>query len=145
MKEFNTTRCPLRVYGVPCNQFGLQEPGDGVEILNSVKYVRPGNGFEPRFDLLVKRQINGAKEDELFKWLKVRAEDLCHWKIFRYEPYLTAIQFVGGRLKWHCNEKIVNSILIVKEQHLQIRLNGVFSFSISCFASEIFRFLKHAN
>ena len=48
-------------------------------------------------------------------------------------------------LKCHCNEKIVNPILIVKEQHLQIRLNGFFSFSISCFVSEIFRFLKHAN
>ena len=49
------------------------------------------------------------------------------------------------KLRCHCNEKIVNPILIVKEQHLQIRLNSVFSFSISCFVSEIFRFLKHAN
>ena len=47
--------------------------------------------------------------------------------------------------KCHCNEKIVNPILIVKKQHLQMRLNGVFSFSIPCFVSEIFRFLKHAN
>ena len=48
-------------------------------------------------------------------------------------------------LKCHSNEKIVNPILIVKEQHLQMRLNGVFSFSIPCFVSEIFRILKHAN
>ena len=48
-------------------------------------------------------------------------------------------------LKCHCNEKIVNSILILKEEHLQIRLDGVFSFLISCFVSEIFKFLKHAN
>ena len=48
-------------------------------------------------------------------------------------------------LKCHCNEKIVNPILILKEQHLQIRLNGVFSYSMSCFVSEIFKFLKHAN
>ena len=48
-------------------------------------------------------------------------------------------------LKCHCNEKIVNPILIVKEQHLQMNLNGLVSFSIPCFVSEIFRFLKHAN
>ena len=72
MNEFNTTSCPLNVYGVPCNQFGLQEPGVGVEILNSLKYVRPGNGFEPYFDLLKKRDVNGKKEDELFTWLKVK-------------------------------------------------------------------------
>ena len=48
-------------------------------------------------------------------------------------------------LKCHCNEKIFNPILIVKEQHLRMRLNGVFSFSIPCFVSEIFRFLRNAN
>ena len=71
MKEFNTTRCGLRVFGAPCNQFGLQEPGEGIEILNSVEYVRPGNGFKPNFDLLVKRDVNGKKENVLFTWLKV--------------------------------------------------------------------------
>lgn len=93
MTEFNTNRCPLRIYGIPCNQFGLQEPGAGVEIFNSVKYVRPGNGFEPRFDLLVKRHINGAKEDKLFSWLKVRIEELCHWEFFRNGPHCVRIQF----------------------------------------------------
>ena len=48
-------------------------------------------------------------------------------------------------LKCQCNEKIVNPILTVKDQHLQMRLNGVFSFSIPYFVSEIFRFLKYAN
>ncbi|CAB4034224.1 epididymal secretory glutathione peroxidase-like, partial [Paramuricea clavata] len=68
--EFNTTRCPLKVFGVPCNQFGLQEPGQGIEIVKSLQYVRPGNGFKPNFDLLVKRDVNGEKEDALFTWLK---------------------------------------------------------------------------
>jgi glutathione peroxidase-family protein len=71
VKEFNTTRCPLKVFGVPCNQFGLQEPGQGIEIVKSLQYVRPGNGFKPNFDLLVKRDVNGEKEDALFTWLKV--------------------------------------------------------------------------
>ena len=76
IKKFNTTRCPLRIYGVPCNQFGLQEPGAGIEILHCVQYVRPGGGFQPSFDLLVKRAVNGAKEDQLFTWLKVGMKDL---------------------------------------------------------------------
>jgi glutathione peroxidase-family protein len=61
----------LKVFGVPCNQFGLQEPGQGIEIVKSLQYVRPGNGFKPNFDLLVKRDVNGEKEDALFTWLKV--------------------------------------------------------------------------
>ena len=55
------------------------------------------------------------------------------------------VHLFGMILKSHCHGKIANPILIVKEQHLQIRLNGVFSFSISCFVSEIFGFLKYAN
>lgn len=71
--EFNTPLCPLKVYGVPCNQFGMQEPGVGDEIFNSIEYVRPGNGFKPKMDLLVKRKVNGKNEDELFTWLKVNS------------------------------------------------------------------------
>ena len=32
----------------PSNQFGHQENSGGQEILNALKYVRPGNGFEPK-------------------------------------------------------------------------------------------------
>ena len=56
---------------MPCNQFGLQEPGVGIEIMHCVEYVRPGNGFKPNFDILVKRDVNGNNEDELYTWLKV--------------------------------------------------------------------------
>ena len=48
-------------------------------------------------------------------------------------------------LKCHCNEKIFDPILNTTEQHFQTSLDGVFSFSISCFVLEILRFLKHAN
>ena len=48
-------------------------------------------------------------------------------------------------LKCHCNAKIVDLVLIATEQYFRTRLNGAFSFSISCLVSEIFRFLKHAN
>ncbi|XP_051011673.1 glutathione peroxidase 1-like [Acomys russatus] len=37
----------LRVLGFRCNQFGYQENAKNEEILNSLKYIRPGGGFEP--------------------------------------------------------------------------------------------------
>ena len=49
-----------------------QEPGDnGTEILNSLKYVRPGNGFEPNFELTEKIDVNGPNEHPLYTYLKV--------------------------------------------------------------------------
>lgn len=61
----------FHVIGVPCNQFGRQEPGaNGTEILNSLKYVRPGGGFKPNFTLLEKSDVNGENETPLYTYLK---------------------------------------------------------------------------
>ncbi|XP_043934592.1 glutathione peroxidase 1-like isoform X2 [Protopterus annectens] len=40
------------------------------EILNSLKYVRPGNGFEPDFPLFAKCDVNGKDAHPLFTFLK---------------------------------------------------------------------------
>ena len=45
-------------------------------------------------------------------------------------------------LKCHCNEKIFDPILNTTEQNFHTSLNGVFSFSISCFVLEILRFFE---
>ena len=50
----------LTVLGFPCNQFGHQENCNNKEILNCLKYVRPGDGFEPNFDLSEKLEVNGS-------------------------------------------------------------------------------------
>lgn len=71
VRKFKGPVCSLKVFGVPCNQFGYQEPGEKMEIPNGLKYVRPGNGFVAMFPLLKKREINGEKEDELYTWFKV--------------------------------------------------------------------------
>jgi glutathione peroxidase len=42
------------VLAFPCNQFGHQENSGGQEILNALRHVRPGNGFEPKCILLDK-------------------------------------------------------------------------------------------
>ncbi|KAG7472462.1 hypothetical protein MATL_G00109060 [Megalops atlanticus] len=60
----------LVILGVPCNQFGHQENCHNDEILLSLKYVRPGNGFEPKFPLLEKVDVNGQDAHPLFTFLK---------------------------------------------------------------------------
>ena len=77
-------------------------------------------------------------------------DELYVYPIYICFPAATVVQKLFSFtqvLKCHCNEKIADLVLVVTdlEQHFQISLNGVFSFLISCFVSEIFRFLKHVN
>ncbi|XP_062952812.1 epididymal secretory glutathione peroxidase [Cynocephalus volans] len=60
----------LVVLGFPCNQFGKQEPGENTEILPGLKYVRPGGGYVPNFQLFEKGDVNGEKEQQVFTFLK---------------------------------------------------------------------------
>jgi len=61
----------LVVLGFPSNIFLYQEPGaNGTEILNGVRFVRPGNNFIPNFQLFEKIDVNGAKEFKLYTYLK---------------------------------------------------------------------------
>lgn len=58
------------VLAFPTNQFGHQENSNGDEILNSLKHVRPGNGFEPKCVLFDKVTANGEGTHPVFTWLK---------------------------------------------------------------------------
>jgi len=58
----------LAVIGVPCNQFGQQEPGSAKEIDEFCKST-----YEVQFDLLEKVDVNGEKTSPLFKKLKDQA------------------------------------------------------------------------
>lgn len=60
----------LVVLAFPSNQFGHQENGNGAEILNTLRHVRPGNGFEPKAVLFDKIEVNGENEHPIFAWLK---------------------------------------------------------------------------
>ncbi|KAH8032862.1 hypothetical protein HPB51_003235 [Rhipicephalus microplus] len=49
----------------------VQEPGgSGEEILNGIRYVRPGNNFQPNFPLFQKMDVNGDTQHPLFELLK---------------------------------------------------------------------------
>lgn len=60
----------VAVVGVYCNQFGFQTNESPAESLKIMRDVRPGNGFEPKFDLYQKVNVNGAAADPLFKWMR---------------------------------------------------------------------------
>lgn len=60
----------LAVLAFPCNQFGHQENTKNHEILNCLKYVRPGNGYVPNFPVFEKRNVNGADACPIFVYLK---------------------------------------------------------------------------
>ncbi|KAM5292295.1 glutathione peroxidase 1 isoform 2-T2 [Ctenodactylus gundi] len=47
-----------------------KENAKNEEILKSLKYVRPGGGFEPNFTLFEKCEVNGAKAHPLFTFLR---------------------------------------------------------------------------
>lgn len=61
----------LAILAFPCNQFGKQEPGGSdLEILNGIRYVRPGDNFQPKMTLFQKTVVNGANQHPLFAYLK---------------------------------------------------------------------------
>ncbi|MGK7945460.1 MAG: glutathione peroxidase [Microcystaceae cyanobacterium] len=61
----------LKVIGVPCNQFGAQEPGSPEEIktFTSSKY-------NVEFTLLEKQDVNGANRSPLYQFLVKDGEDI---------------------------------------------------------------------
>lgn len=63
----------FEVLGFPCNEFYMLEPeANGTEILNALKYVRPGGGFVPNFQMFKICDVNGKNEIPLYTYLKER-------------------------------------------------------------------------
>lgn len=61
----------LEIVAFPSAQFENQEPtSDPVEIFNAIKYVRPGNGFVPKFPLTIRIDVNGENRDPIYSFLK---------------------------------------------------------------------------
>lgn len=56
--------------GFPSNQFGHQTNNNPDEMLDQLKLIRPGNGYEPNFPMFARADINGENELPLFAYLK---------------------------------------------------------------------------
>ena len=62
----------LNILAFPCNQFGHQSSVSNDELLNFLRYVRPGKGFEPAAGVTIfeKTEVNGRDAAPVFKWMK---------------------------------------------------------------------------
>jgi len=61
----------FQVLAFPSNEFYMLEPGDTPqEILNGIKWVRPGGGYVPMFQMFQKINTNGKDEHAVYKFLK---------------------------------------------------------------------------
>ncbi|NWZ58729.1 GPX3 peroxidase, partial [Haliaeetus albicilla] len=99
----------LVVLGFPSNQFGKQEPGQNSEILPALKYVRPGGGFVPNFQLFQKGDVNGAKEQKVYTFLK----EFANPKNLFWEPLR------NHDIKWNFEKFLVgpNGVPVMRWYH----------------------------
>jgi glutathione peroxidase len=69
----------LGLIGFPCNQFGHQTNEGNDEFLNTLQYVRPGDGFKPAPTITITEKgfVNGDTADPLWKWMKSEALIPC--------------------------------------------------------------------
>lgn len=61
---YKTFQDKLMVIGVPCNQFGNQEPGNSIQIQNFCE-----KNYGVTFILTEKVEVKGSKQHELYQWL----------------------------------------------------------------------------
>lgn len=96
---------PFEVLAFPSNVFELQEPADtGLEILNGLKYVRPGNGYVPNFTMFQKVDVNGAKEPPLFTYLK----NYCPPVTDTFEDSLFYAPMKNEDIRWNFEQFIID-------------------------------------
>jgi len=103
------------VLAFPCPQFGLQEIGKNEEILNCLKYVRPGNGFEPKFPIFGKMNVNGDTHSPLYGWLKQTTQDTsggCGNRVWitNTSPIALTLQPVNlekGEVQWNFEKFLI--------------------------------------
>merc|ERR1711868_153388 len=99
---------PFQVLGFPSNQFGLQEPGDNAtEIFNCLKYVRPGGGFEPNFELFAKPDVNGENQNPIYEFLKGWCRPTR--KVFSKKENLYYFPYHSDDIRWNFEKFLLDS------------------------------------
>jgi len=94
------------VLGFPCGQFENQEPGGNDEIMNCLKYVRPGNGFVPNFLLFSKSHVNGADANPIYQWVKTQCVFMPQLPLMDDVSLIDWTPVTGSDIAWNF-EKIL--------------------------------------
>lgn len=68
----------FQVIGVPCNQFGQQEPGSPEEIKDFTS-----SKYDVEFTLLEKQDVNGANRSPLYQFLVQEGDDIS-WNFGKF-------------------------------------------------------------
>ncbi|KAI9023332.1 thioredoxin-like protein [Hyaloraphidium curvatum] len=69
----------LEIIGVPCNQFGAQEPGTEEQILDFCS-----SKYNVSFPILEKQDVNGASESPLYQELKRQKPGQIKWNFEKF-------------------------------------------------------------
>jgi len=92
----------------PSNQFHLQEPGENSEILNGLKYVRPGGLWEPYATMKIfgKLEVNGLNAHPMFDFLK----DTCPPTNVRIglKPYMFYNPIKTNDITWNFEKFLID-------------------------------------
>ena len=116
----------FRIFGFPCNQFGYV----GVEnfkfnsvfnwkhfLARAVRYVRPGNGFIPNFQLFEMCEVNGKNASSFFNYLK----STCPPPIKGYDTIvnLEYSPYHANDLRWNFEKFLVDRSgkVVMRFQH----------------------------
>ncbi|KAL7643846.1 UNVERIFIED_CONTAM: hypothetical protein RMT77_005852 [Armadillidium vulgare] len=82
----------------------MQEPGKGYfEIINGIKYVRPGGGFEAKGTLFQKINTNGKNESKIYTYLKNRCPHVYDY--FNDELFYSPIKV--SDVRWNFEKFLV--------------------------------------
>jgi glutathione peroxidase len=75
----------LAVLGVPCNQFGRQDPGSNEAILQFCQ-----GQYDVSFPMMAKVEVNGGGAAPLFQWLKSQAPGVLgtRWIKWNFTKFL---------------------------------------------------------
>jgi len=106
LNDLQKTYDNFLIIGFPCNQFGLQEPGGTPdEIMNGIKYCRPGNGFIPNFAFSEKVDVAGESAIPLFKHLT----DVCPepQKLFEPKNRLNYTGLQSSDIRWNFEKFLI--------------------------------------
>lgn len=108
LNALNNQYTDVAILGVPCNQFGHQEPEDNsTEIYNTLKYVRPGHGFVPNFKLSEKLDVNGPKSHPLYAFLKSKCATGAH-NSFGDPKEMFWTPFQADDIRWNFEKFIIS-------------------------------------